>query len=218
MSILRIVPIILFVQVLFSPHVLSQSSLSKEYVVKEIQKKYSAVENISADFVQKTRFKFSSQEQIQSGSVIIGKDNKFKIIVPQQLIVSDGKTVWVYSEPANQVLINTFKQMNTIPSPERLLQGLSKDFEVSTMTVDSGTVSLSLVPVHGMLHGATITEMTLTATQNDWTVHRVNFTETNGTSVSVEFSHIRFNNTFSSKEFELTPDPSTHIIDLRKKQ
>ena len=218
MSLSRFVLTIFFVQgVTFLPAV-SQSPVSKEEVIKKIQEKYSSIENVSADFTQATKYRFSSAEQIQSGSVKIGKNNAFKIILSHQEIVSNGTTVWVYSESTHQVLVNTFNQTNSALSPEKLLRGMPDDFKVTTMEQDSGTVSLSMVPTHAKGNTIPITEMNISVTQNDWVIHRIEYTDKNGTSVVMTFTHIRFNEHFGEKEFEFTPEPSMRVLDLRKVQ
>ena len=84
-------------------------------VIRDIEAGYGRLNDLTADFSQ-TAFNKSLNQTIQaSGTVFVKKGGKlrweYKDPTPQE-IVSDGKTLWVYTP--------TLSQVNTGPAPEAL--------------------------------------------------------------------------------------------------
>lgn len=204
----------LIVSILAITPAVSQTHYSNDSIVAKIQERYSTLEDASADFIQKIKMKYSPTEQIQHGSVKIKKGNEYRIELPQLHIITDGKTVWLYSLSNHQVTIDSFKPNSSVSSPEKFLQGLPSDYSVSKAVQVKTTIVLSLIPSKGQKNSF-LQELTLRVDPATWTVVGVHYTDRNRTEVTIDLSDIRFNSGIPDSEFEFVPPDSVSIVDLR---
>lgn len=80
-------------------------------ILDELSKKTKAYKTIVSDYVFTILNKEKKQTEKQIGKVQL-KGNKFKLDIPGNTIVCDGKTVWAHNKDANEVTIKTFDATN----------------------------------------------------------------------------------------------------------
>lgn len=111
-------------------------------VVSALEKGYASLQDVQADFTQKTIIAGINREQKGSGELLLKKPAsttamfRFNYTKPKQQIVSNGKQVWFYLPENRQVMVSSvadmFKGGNSIAL--NYLTGLghvSRDFSVS---------------------------------------------------------------------------------------
>jgi outer membrane lipoprotein carrier protein len=129
-------------------------------VVSALEKGYSSLQDVQADFAQKTTIAGINREQKGSGELLLKKPAsatamfRFNYTKPKQQIISNGKQVWFYLAENKQVMVSPvtdmFKGGNSIAM--NYLTGLghvSRDFNIS-FAKDSqdknGNHQLELIP------------------------------------------------------------------------
>ena len=80
-------------------------------VLDELSKVTKAYKTISADYIFTILNKEKKQTEKQTGKVWV-KGNKFKLEIPGNTIVCDGKTMWAHNKDANEVSIKNFDVNN----------------------------------------------------------------------------------------------------------
>ena len=80
-------------------------------ILDELSKTTKAYKTITADYAFTILNKEKKQVEKQAGKVQI-KGNKFKLDIPGNTIVCDGKTLWNYSKDAKEVTIKDFDASN----------------------------------------------------------------------------------------------------------
>ena len=129
-------------------------------VVSALEKGYASLQDVQADFVQKTIIAGINREQKGSGDLLLKKPAsttamfRFNYTKPKQQIVSNGKQVWFYLPENKQVMVSSvtdmFKGGNSIAL--NYLTGLghvSRDFNASFAREPqdkNGDYQLELVP------------------------------------------------------------------------
>jgi len=129
-------------------------------VVSALEKGYSSLQDVQADFAQKTVIAGIKREQKGSGELLLKKPAsatamfRFNYTKPKQQIVSNGRQVWFYLPESKQVMVSPvadmFKGGNSIAL--NYLTGLghvSRDFTVSFAKEPqdkNGNYQLELVP------------------------------------------------------------------------
>jgi outer membrane lipoprotein carrier protein len=111
-------------------------------VVSALEKGYASLQDVQADFVQKTVIAGVNREQKGSGELLLKRPAsatamfRFNYLKPKQQIVSNGKQVWFYIPENKQVMVSSvadmFKGGNSIAL--NYLTGLghvSRDFNAS---------------------------------------------------------------------------------------
>ena len=80
-------------------------------VVSALEKGYASLQDVQADFVQKTIIAGINREQKGSGELLLKKPAsatamfRFNYTKPKQQIVSNGKQVWFYLPENKQVMV-----------------------------------------------------------------------------------------------------------------
>lgn len=129
-------------------------------VVSALEKGYAGLQDVQADFSQKTTIAAINREQKGSGEVLLKRPAsaaamfRFNYSRPKQQIISNGKQVWFYTPENKQVMVNSVAAMfaggNSIAMS--YLTGLghvSRDFEVSFAKEPQdkhGNYQLELIP------------------------------------------------------------------------
>ncbi|MBA35003.1 MAG: outer membrane lipoprotein carrier protein LolA [Oleispira sp.] len=128
----------------------SQTVLNTQDAIKDLQGLLGDIKSFSADFVQETRTGGDVVLQSINGHMNVAKPGKLRWKtegVYEQLVVSDGKSIWIFDEDLEQVSI---KNMNNRLSetPALLLGGdvsvIENDFIVSQKHTESQFVFILL--------------------------------------------------------------------------
>lgn len=94
--------------------------------VAEIVKKTKALYNSTA--TAEIRFEQSGASGAASGTLAYGKGDKYRLELPKQTIVSDGKKVWTYTPEKRQVLISKSIAGSGRLTPEDILTAFPGDY------------------------------------------------------------------------------------------
>ena len=159
---LRNCAVCLAVLIIAFPLSLSAASTpaSLKEVVSALEKGYAGLQDVQADFSQKTTIAAVNREQKGSGEVLLKRPAsatamfRFNYSKPKQQIISNGKQVWFYTPENKQVLVNSVAAMfaggNSIAMS--YLTGLghvSRDFEVTFASAPqdkNGNYQLEMTP------------------------------------------------------------------------
>ncbi len=129
-------------------------------VVSALEKGYAGLQDVQADFSQKTTISAVNREQTGSGEVLLKRPAtttamfRFNYTKPKQQIISNGKEVWFYTPENKQVMVNSVTAMFAGGNSIALtyLTGLghvSHDFNVSFAAEPrdkNGNYQLELTP------------------------------------------------------------------------
>ena len=66
--------------------------------------------SFSADFTSKMVDKQADMKSSQKGSIKVSSEN-FELTLGDNIVLSDGNTVWTYNTASNEVMIDTFDEM-----------------------------------------------------------------------------------------------------------
>ncbi len=159
-SMLRISTLCLLLLSLFVLPATASPATSLKDVVSALEKGYAGLQDVQADFSQKTTIAAVNREQKGSGEVFLKRPAsatamfRFNYAKPKQQIVSNGKQVWFYTPENKQVMVNTVAAMFSGGNSIALsyLTGLghvSRDFDIAFATDQqdkNGNYQLELTP------------------------------------------------------------------------
>jgi outer membrane lipoprotein carrier protein len=191
-------------------------------VVRSVEAAYGRMTDLKADFSQ-TAFNKSLNQTIPArGAVYLKKGGKLRWEytepTPQQ-IVSDGKTIWIFTPQLNQV--------NTGPAPEALagpagsfLTGLGKlreHFNVRFLNPASprdaeGNVVLDLTPKQPL---PTLTRLILSLDPKSWDVRKAIVHDQFENTVTMTFAKLAINSGLDDKLFVFTPPKGAATVPMK---
>jgi outer membrane lipoprotein carrier protein len=171
--------------------------------------------NIEADFVQYVLDASGSRLQETHGHMVLAQPNQFwwQTADPfAQLLVSNGKRLWIYDEDLEQVTVQTLDQRTT-STPALLLSGnstnIEAEFDVIMKLGDSGLVFYRLTPkdpeslyetLRLNFKNNQLLEMQLEDTMNQKT--------------SLTFSNMVFNPQLKDGLFEFVVPENTDVLEM----
>ena len=183
--------------------------------LEKVRATYSTMTDVSALFTQHVQMKFKRGGQTVSGSVKIRKGNKYRLETEQQTIVTNGRTVWMYSPRTKQVIRDIYKQHRTQISPDKFLLGLPKEFSARSVEKDSNDIILTLEPsATGTLSSST-RQVRLWADPATWIFRALEITDKNSTVTTYSLSDIRFNKGIADSVFTFTVTPEMKLVDMQ---
>lgn len=128
-------------------------------IVSKVQKNYQSMKDYSAKFNQETKIKAYPRPQYAKGEVYYKKPGKMRwdYTEPEKKeIVTDGKTLWMYTPSLDQVIKADYAKTDQSRIATAFLSGmgsLKRDFEISLAEDEkkngNDSYSLSLVPKEG---------------------------------------------------------------------
>lgn len=195
---------------------------SLDETIRGLEAAYSRMTDLKAEFSQSSFNKSLNQTIAAQGVVSLKRGGKLRWEYSEptkQEIVSDGKTLWVYTPSLNQV--------NTGPAPEALagpagsfLAGLGKVREHFTVRFlnpaqpkdAEGNVVLDLTPKHPL---PTLSRLALAVDPKGWEVRKAVVYDQFENTVSMRFTKVQMNAGLPDKLFTFAPPPNTAVVPLR---
>lgn len=195
---------------------------SLEDVIRNIEASYSRLNDLKADFTQSAFNRTLNQTIAAEGTVFVKKGGKLRweytAPTPQE-IVSDGKTLWVYTPTLNQV--------NTGPAPEALagpagsfLAGLGKlreHFEVRVLNPTQprdadGHFALDLKPKQPV---PTLSRLILSVDTRDFLARKAVVYDQFQNMVTMKFTKITANGGLADTLFTFVAPKGVATVPLR---
>ena len=191
-------------------------------VIKGLEAAYSRMTDLKAEFAQSSFNKSLNQTIPAQGVVSLKRGGKLRWEYSEptkQEIVSDGKTLWVYTPSLNQV--------NTGPAPEALsgpagsfLAGLGKVREHFTVRFlnpaqprdADGNVVLDLAPKQPL---PTLSRLILSVDPKQWEVRKAVVYDQFENAVTMRFTKLMMNSGLPDKLFTFAPPPGVATVPLR---
>src|SRR3989454_9126605 len=195
---------------------------SLDEVVKGLEAAYGRMTDLKAEFVQSSFNKSLNQTIPAQGAVSLKRGGKLRWEYSEptkQEIVSDGKTLWVYTPSLNQV--------NTGPAPEALsgpagsfLNGLGKlrqHFNVRLLNPAQpkdaeGNVVLDLTPKHPL---PTLTRLILSFDPGGWQVRKAVVHDQFENTVTMKFTKLAINAGLDDKLFAFVAPKGVSTVPLK---
>ena len=208
-------------------------------VVRTLEQGYATLNDLQADFNQKSSLKSMKHEEKGGGELFLkkgsGKDAMFRFNYsrPNQQIISNGKKVWFYLPRQKQVMVMDLTQLYNDGNGVALnyLTGMghiSRDFNISSAAEPrdkKGNYNLELVPKKSSAAMARL-QLTVegTAVESFLAQGRPNtpfpivsstVTDQMGNSTRIEFSNIKTNRGLESGKFSFKIPAGVDIVKNR---
>lgn len=199
--------LILLLICLIPAFVFSQSAKEE---LSSIQYRFKSAKSFTADFAQVTKTGLDKNEFKSSGKIQFKKNNKFRIELKDQLLITDGKTVWNHNTKQKKVIITRFDSEPSVLSLDKFILEYPQECEVS-FTGDSSQKIIQLIPKKKNPEFKSIKiypdETSL--------LSKVEFTDANGNYFSFEFSNVKLNENLNDRQFSYIVPKGTRAVDLR---
>jgi outer membrane lipoprotein carrier protein len=184
-------------------------------ILSKIQKKYETIHDASVTFTQHVEFGVMKTEQTFSGKFFMKKGGKYRIEGEEQIIVTDGKSVWTYTKSNRQVVIDTYRDDPKSFSPDKVLVNVPKNY-VATLLPDEKTreesTVLKLIPRDDK---SQVKWMKIWINRTDWLMQKLQMEDISDNITTYTLSDIALNANLQDSVFRFSAPEGVEVIDLR---
>lgn len=186
-------------------------------IIKKIQKKFKSTDNISVKFDYTFKWKLTGKSQSLQGSMFYKKENNVRYELGQQLNITNGETVWQYSEANNQVIIDKLKpKSKSLFMPKYFLYDYLDQFiaEIISRETIKGRefYTLKMLPKD---KDDFVQNMKVWVPSDTWIAERFEYTDLEGNSISYVFTQIIVDKALDVRLFDFKVEQGMDVIDLR---
>lgn len=97
----------------------SQADPKADEILKSVSAKYKSYKSLTATFKLVIDNEKEKTKENQTGSITI-KENKYRLVMDNQEVISDGKTIWTYLKEENEVQVNDANTKKDALTPSSL--------------------------------------------------------------------------------------------------
>jgi outer membrane lipoprotein carrier protein len=186
-------------------------------IVKNVQDNYNKIEDATIKFTQTVVFPLSKVSRTTSGTLYIKKGNKYRIDTEDKVIVTDGKTSWVYLPQSQQVLIDNFRNDKNTITPEKFLLDVPEDYFAVLLSTNKTTKgNLYVLRLTPKSDNSFIRAITIEIEDSSWTIKSAVISDMNDTRYTYDVESLKTNTGLPNSEFEFVPPKGAQVVDLRQ--
>ncbi len=189
-------------------------------IIKNVQKTYDNMDQLSATFVQVQTFKITGSVSETFGKIYVKNGEKYRFESEDQIIVTDGKTVWTYNNISKQLLIDNVRKNSGALLPRDLLFKYPKQYLATLLNTekkDGKTIYVIRLDAkedtHSFLKGIKIW-----VEKDRWLIRKIETTDLNGNSTLFQIEQMDVKTPLADSLFTYHPGPDTEIVDMRKQE
>jgi len=212
---MKLKSISIFCSVLFFAGSLIGADVNK--IIKNVQKKYDKMDYLTATFKQIETFKLTGSQTEAVGKIFIADGEKYRFESEDQIIVTDGKSIWTYNAISKQLLIDNVREDSGALLPRDLLFKYPKKYFATLLSenkVDKNTVFVIRLDPKENVYGY-IKSIKLWVTEKVWMVNKIETTDMNGNTSLFEITDQDNKTKISAQKFIFQADEDTEVVDMR---
>ncbi len=185
-------------------------------ILEKVRDRYDTVTDAEIRFSENVRFPMTNMVQQLNGTLLVKKKNKYRVETNDQVIVTDGETVWSYSASNNQVIIDHFKQDEQSLTPEKVLVGTPDNFTATVVGEEKvgayQTTVLKLVPKDEQ---SFIRSLRLWVDEKEWMIRQVEIIDVSEKQTTYSVLQVHTNTGLQDSRFVYKIPKGTEVVDLR---
>jgi outer membrane lipoprotein carrier protein len=188
-----------------------------EDLVDQLNTKYSSFEDIKMDFTQSISSSVFENKREFKGKLYIKNPDKFRVETPLQSIVTNGQSIWVYSEENKQVTKNRLDPKGGILLPYRYLSSFRDEYKArldqDEQIKDNLCYKLILTPKD---ENSFISKMIVWIDKDSLLTLKLRYWDLSDNEVTFLFENIKINSQIDNSKFVFEIPPGIEFLDLSR--
>ena len=173
--------------------------------IGKLQQKYEQINNLTAEFAQE-----SANTNSIIGTFYFSKKNNYRIDLPNNIIISNGSTIWNQDIKRKKVIISNVEDDPLAFSFTEYIYDYPAKCNVSEEQMGNNTI-ITLTQSSSELNF----KVARLWVDNSYLINKIEVEDFGGNIFSLLFSNISINNKISSSKFEFENTENLKVIDLR---
>jgi outer membrane lipoprotein carrier protein len=189
----------------------SADSLS---LVQKVENRYATLKDLKMKFNKEVRSEIFQNSATSEGEILLKQPDKFRLESSDQIVVSNGKTIWTYSKEHRQVTKQSLSQ------PERLnFLSFLKDIQTYYQAKNLGTEVIEARECHSVAltpkqRGTDFEKLLLWIDSGNYLVKKMEIHDLQGSQTVFWFSSIKKDSKLKDERFEFEVPEDAELIDL----
>ncbi|MCB0281402.1 MAG: outer membrane lipoprotein carrier protein LolA [Calditrichae bacterium] len=188
-----------------------------EDIIEEVQDKYDEIEDLTATFKQIEAFKLTGTVSETTGKIFIKGGVKYRFESDDQVITTDGQTVWTYNAINKQLIIDNVRKNSGALLPRDMLFKYPKEYFstlVKTEDMDGNKVYVIKLDPRSNVHGY-VKSMKIWVSDDEWLINKIETTDLNDNTSTFEISDLKIDKGLSDSLFSFQPGEGDQVVDMR---
>ncbi len=206
---------VLFIFLLFSITVVTAQE-KVETIVSKIRQTYDKLESLKGDFEQQYVWSLAGETQVMNGTLYLKKGDRYRVETPNQMIVTDGKTVWNYALDKKQVFIDHLEKSKENPLPRDLIIKYTQDFKPRLLRSEKvGTADCYVLDLAPRDENSFIRRVTAWIDKSTWLAVRIEQVDISDNKTIYLLKNTQRNVPLADALFTLNIPSDAEVVDMR---
>jgi len=185
-------------------------------IIKKVQEKYESIQDLKADFQQIQIWTLTGVADTVKGKLYLKKEDYFRIETGSQVIVTDGKSVWNYTEEKKQIIIDKIEEEGEYFLPKDFIFTFPQNYK-PTYVEENKKADTILYTVH--MEAKSDDELYLyfqaKVESPAWLIKEIKLTDINENDTYLKLDNIEIDTNLDKDLFTIKERPGVEIIDMR---
>lgn len=184
----------------------------------DVQEAYDALKGLRASFTQLISSEFAGDTTRIKGTVLLSGD-KYRVQTPDQTVVTDGETTWIYTPADSQVVVNDAGGNARQVTPKTFLTASADRYDIeASMSISRDGVPHFKLSVTATGSSSRFKDAKLWVRRSDSIVTRMLATDRSGSTLDLRLDDIDVNPLLDDSSFTFSPPENIEVVDLRRGQ
>ena len=208
----------LFVLLMLLSGVSQLAAANVNKIIKNVQNTYDDMDNLTASFVQVETFKLTGTQTETAGKIFIKDGKKYRFESEDQIVVTDGESVWTYNNISNQLLIDNVRENSGALLPRDMLFKYPKNHYATLLKEETGGVKkvyvVRLDPKEDT--SGFLSSVKLWVQDKTWLIQKIEAVDLNGNSSLYKITNIDHSTKLADDLFSYSAPAGADVVDMRK--
>lgn len=185
-------------------------------LISAFETKYSTINDVAVTFTMQTgEGKYSSLPL--TGKVTMAKGNKFRVELDGQTVVSDGATLWTYTDQNKQMLVDTYENDPTVITPDKVLAITPSQYNIEVVGAEKvGELQTSVLNLTAKDKNASMKELKIWVDDTESLMRKIQVKDGGGNVLTYTINSIKVNTSPSDNTFKFSKPSGAQTVDLRQ--
>lgn len=187
-----------------------------ETIVTKIRQTYEKLESLRGEFEQQYTWSLAGETQTLNGTLYLKKGDRYRVETPNQMIITDGKTVWTYALDKKQVMVDHLEKSRENPLPRDLILKYTRDFKAKLLRSEKvDAVDCYVLALTPREEDAYVQSVTAWIDKTTYLAPRIEQIDINDNKTTYLLKNVQRNTPLADELFSFKIPADAEVVDMR---
>jgi len=190
---------------------------SPDKIIQNFEETIEKANTFKAEFTETYKWELTGEQQTMHGRFFLKGEDRFRIVTEDQVIVSDGQTIWMYNIPSERVLIDDLHNSEDTMLPRQVLLKHQDQYRSQVLEEER----LHNQPCYVMLLTAEqentfIPKVKIWIHKDQWTPQKIEQTDLNQNVTTYVLKNVELGVPMEEALFHFKMPENADVVDMRQ--